>query len=307
MTRPSMSYDTRTYADRADLLLLQEFASKALSSRFPLDATWHPGDFSWQLMPNYDRPHRVRMWEKDGAVEAVAMFESADKLLIELLPSSDALLPEIMARAERASRRAGQAALKVRAYDGDGTRIAALEALGYRRSAPDGVCFRVDLSQPLRMRTPPSEFRLRDSVDIDPERRAAAHRDAWNDLKEIGLPDARSSFSTEVYLGLKTAPDYDPALDILVQADDGTLVANCICWRDDQCRIGSFEPVGTHSHYRRRGLARLAVHEGLRRLKECGMRYGRVSTAHFNVPAIATYAACGFTLHDRSNWWTKEL
>lgn len=49
------SFDIRTYSGRADLLQLQHYASTALASRFPLDATWHPGDFSWQLMPDYDR------------------------------------------------------------------------------------------------------------------------------------------------------------------------------------------------------------------------------------------------------------
>lgn len=300
-------HDTRTYAGRGDLVLVQDFASKALAARFPLDATWHPGDFSWQLMPHYDRRHRVRLWLMDGAVVAVAMFESAGNVLVELLPQSEALLPEIVGRAERAARRAGQARLNVRVYEGDAPRIAALETLGYARSAPEGVSFRIDLSRELRMPSPPPGFRVRDSTDVDPERRAQAHRDAWNDLSEIGLPDARSNFSTEVYLGLKTAPDYDATLDILVQADDGTLVANCICWSDAESRIGSFEPVGTHARHRRRGLARLAILEGLRRLEARGMRFGRVSTAHFNAPAIAAYRASGFALHDRSSWWSKTL
>ena len=302
-----MTDSTRTYAGRDDLLRVQAFASKALATRFPLDATWHPGDFAWQLMPHYDQPHRVRLWLKDDAVQAVAMFEGAGKLLLEVLPEGEALLAEIVSRAERAVRRAGQTSLNVRIYDGDRGRIAALESLGYRQSAPEGVSFRVDLSTALPLHAPPPGFRVRDCIGIDPEPRAAAHRDAWNDLSEIGLPNARSSFSSEIYLGLRTAPDYDPALDILVQADDGTLVANCICWRDDKSQIGSFEPVGTHARYRRQGLARLALHEGLQRLQARGMRFGRVSTAHFNAPAIATYLASGFELNDRSSWWNKAL
>src|SRR5580765_3268919 len=134
-----MPIETRTYSGRADLLLLQQFASAALASRFPLEATWHPGDFSWQLMPDYDRAHRVRIWLNEGAVQAVAMFEATGRLLLEILPESTALLPEIIARAERSTRNAGQSALFVRVYDGDKDRCAALAALGYAKSEDEGV------------------------------------------------------------------------------------------------------------------------------------------------------------------------
>jgi hypothetical protein len=49
------------------------------------------------------------------------------------------------------------------------------------------------------------------------------------------------------------------------------------------------------------------MHEALRRAKACGMRWARVSTAHFNAPAIAAYTRAGFELCDRAAWWTKEL
>jgi ribosomal protein S18 acetylase RimI-like enzyme len=296
---PGGPFDMRNYSGRADLLLLQHFASAALALRFPLDATWHPGDFSWQLMPDYDRGHRVRLWLNEGAVQAVAMFEAPGRLLLEILPACVALLPGIIAHAERSTLRAGQPALFVR--------IAALTRLGYAKVENEGAIFRVDLSQPLPARDLPPGFRIRDCVGIDPARRARAHRDAWNDLSEIGLPDARSSFTTEVYDGLRKAPDYDPALDILIEAANGELVANLICWSDDKSRIGSLEPVGTHARYRKRGLARAAILEGLRRLRKRGMKYGRVSTAHFNRPAIAAYASSGFTLVDRASWWSKTL
>ncbi len=302
MSQPAI--DTRTYCGREDLALLQDFASRALAQRFPLDAVWHLGDFAWQLKPDYDRPHRVRLWLTDGSVQAVALFEAADKLLVEILPESETLLAEILERAERSVRRAGQTALCVRAYDKDKHRAAALGALGYVRSGAEGLSFRIDLAQDLPASDP---FRARDTNGIDSARRAAAHRDAWNDLAEIGLPDARSTFSQDIYDGLRGAPGYDAALDILVESETGELVANCIAWSDSESRIGTFEPVGTHARYRRRGLARLAVLEGLRRLKQRGMRWGRVSTAHFNAPAIAVYGACGFELHDRCLWWKKRL
>jgi len=304
---PDSAITIRAYEGASDLAPLLAFASRACAARFPRYALWHPGDVVWELKPEYDRAHRVRLWWKDDQVIAAAMSPAADQLWCEILPEAEHLLPEIAARAERSAMRNGQTRLSTKAFDGDEVRTAALAQLGYRRDREEGVCFRIELAGPLPVSHVPEGFRIIDSVGIDPALRAKAHRDAWDDLSEIGLPDARSSFSTEIYAGLSKAPFYDPRLDILVAAPDGTLVANCICWADEKSGLATFEPVGTHARYRRRGLARLAIHEALRRVRARGMNWARVSTAHFNAPAISAYTRCGFSLCDRSAWWVKNL
>jgi ribosomal protein S18 acetylase RimI-like enzyme len=164
------------------------------------------------------------------------------------------------------------------------------------------VRFRIPLADPPTFPLP-AGLRFRDCVDVDPQARAQCHRDAWNHLEHIGLPEARSSFSTESYLRTRAAEGYDPSLDLLVETADGTLVANCIAWLDEASGVGTFEPVGVHVDFRGRGLARAIVGEGLRRLKARGVRWGRVGTAHFNAPAIAAYLAAGFAVSDRTSWW----
>jgi GNAT superfamily N-acetyltransferase len=196
--------------------------------------------------------------------------------------------------------------LSFRIYERDKRRVAAFERLGYVRGEPDHVWFRRDLSEPLPRFPAPEGFRVRDSIGVDPALRARAHRDAWNDLSQIGIKDARSGFTTEMYLGVRDAPVYDPALDILVEADSGEFVASTICWADPASGIGIFEPVGAHAKYRRRGLARFAMLEGLRRLKARGMAWAGVGTAHFNAPAIAAYSSF-FPPLDSARWWTKTL
>jgi ribosomal protein S18 acetylase RimI-like enzyme len=256
-------------------------------------------------MPEYDRPHRVRMWLSGGRVEAVTMFSSVNRLSLEILPDAEDLLPEIIGRAERSVLRAHQQTISVRAFEGDTRRVAALEALGYVAGEPEGVSFRIDLAKPLADFPVPKGFRVRDSVGIDPAARAKAHRDAWDDLSEIGLPNARSQFSEDRYRGLMTAPNYDPTLDMLVEAEDGTLVVNALCWADEGSGVGVFEPVGTHAQFRKRGLTKLAMREALRRIQKRGLKTGRVGTAHFNRPAISAYSGAGFELFDRDRWWIK--
>jgi hypothetical protein len=296
---------SRPYLGADDLAPLLSFGSRAFAERFPLNANWHPGDFVWELHARCDQPQPILMWGSTGGVTAVSGFTGPGQLLFEVLPDSERLVPEIVADAENAARAQGE--LSIRAFESDVRRVAALERLGYRRSAPEGVWFRLDLSAPLPSFDPPEGFSVRDSVGVDPAARAAAHRDAWNDLSRIGLPNARSAFTTESYLSLRAAPVYDPALDILVQGPDGLMVANCICWADAHSGIGVFEPVGTHAAFRGRRLARLAILEGCRRLLVRGHGWARVGTAHFNAPAISAYRACGFEPYDRTSWWTKAL
>ena len=154
---------------------------------------------------------------------------------------------------------------------------------------------------------PPAGFSTSDCAGIDPETRAAIHRDAWSELSRIGLPDIRSPFNAATYLSLVAAPLYDPALDIVVKTPDGALAANAVGWPDAASGVGVFEPVGVLPAFRGLGLARLAILEGCRRLGAHGHRWARIGTAHFNVPAISAYRSCGFELFDRTHWWTKAL
>jgi GNAT superfamily N-acetyltransferase len=305
---PNRPIDIRGYQGRQDLAPLLDFAGRSFAARFPLGAQWHPGDLVWQLKPDYDKPHGVRLWFSGDTVEAVVMFVAADQLWFETLPEADDLVPDIVARAERARlRNPGDAPkLSIRLFAKDAARIAVLEQLGYRDSAPEGVWFRRDLSEPLPQIVLPDGFTLRDCTGVDPERRALAHREAWSDLSDIGIPNARSTFSADDYRAIAAAPYHDPSLDIVMEGPDGTYAANAICWADPATGLAIFEPTGTHPAYRRHGLMRLVMLEAMRRLKDRGFKYAGVGTAHFNTPARSTYGSIA-TQYDETRWWTKAL
>jgi len=300
----------RPYAGFGDLSLLIRFAGKALSSRYPLDATWHPGDFIWKLKGAYDAEHALRLWTSAGKVTAVSWLVDDNALWMETIGQSENQVTAILASAEAevlSQNHTADPQLTVRALEKDAGRVALLEQSGYRRGTPDAVIFRKGLAESVAGPILPEGMKLLDCTHVDADARSRCHRDAWNDLAHIGIPDARSTFTTEVYLSLRSAPGYDPALDLVVETPSGDLVSNCICWVDEQSRVGNFEPVGTSSLYRDRGIARAATLEGLGRLRERGMTFARVTTAHFNLPAIATYLSCGFEIIDRTYWWTKRL
>lgn len=49
------------------------------------------------------------------------------------------------------------------------------------------------------------------------------------------------------------------------------VASSSTAWLDRANRVGTLEPVGTLPEYRRRGLARAAIYEGLRRLAREGV------------------------------------
>jgi hypothetical protein len=300
------AFEIRPYTDRTDLPALLAFASRLTAARFPFASGWHPGNFAWDMMARYDARQDNLMWIVDGEIVAVVAFDGLDAW-VEVLPRHEALVVEVLQAAEANARLRGNDEIRVRAQTKDTARIAAFEAQGLEPARPEGVVFLRDLSAPLELESPPKGFRVTDCVGVAPEMRAQAHRDAWNHLGHIGLPEARSSVTGEAYASLTASPAYDPTLDIVVVAPDGSIVANCICWSDTQSGVGIFEPVGTSLAWRGRRLARSAIHEGLRRLRARGMQWGHVGTAHFNTSAIAAYRASGFALVDSSAWWSKKL
>ena len=300
----------RPYLGIEDLSRFLEFASRSTKERGPLRAQWHPGDVVWQLNGMADRPQRIRFWSGPDGVDVVTYVATEEELWIEAMPAGQKRVAEAVEAAEarwrsRPPERRSRT-FSVIVSDQDGARVQTLEALGYRKGSPSGVGFSMDLELPLPAAEGLPGFSVRDSVDVDPVLRAAAHRAAWSHLEHLNI-HGESQFTTERYLSLAEMPVYDPTLDLLVVGPDGSFVANCIAWADAGSGVGVFEPVGTAIEYRGRRLVRLMMSEAVRRLRAKGMREARVGTAHFNAPAIAAYLAAGFTLVARSYRWTKDL
>jgi mycothiol synthase len=310
---PAAPLASQRYRGLADLPAILGFASASTAQRSPLHSSWHPGDIIWALQTRAHLPQPCRFWTGPAGVEALAWFESEGEVWIETLPASEHLVPAVVGWVEDAWRRRlaseGKPAdtpLQIRAQAADTRRIAALEALGYNRAGPAGVSFRLRLDGQLPPPEAPPGYVVRDTVDVDPALRAAAHRAAWNHLDHLGIA-ASSQFSTEAYLSLTTLPVYDATLDMLAEAPDGALAASCICWADDASGIAVFEPVGVALAHRGRRLASAIMREALHRLKARGHLEARVGTAHFNHAAITAYRAAGFELADSSFWWAKTL
>ena len=73
-------------------------------------------------------------------------------------------------------------------------------------------------------------------------------------------------------------------------------VARATSWFDEVNLVGLFEPVETDEGFRRQGLARAVMTEGLHRMRAAGMRTARVEHDITNEAAAALYESLGFTI-----------
>lgn len=259
------------------------------------------GEVDWWrcIDPSENGISRARLWF-DG--ERIVGFAYPAYGRVDLLthPHYDDLIDPMLAWAEgNCLRESGAGAtLGAWCFTGDSRRMTALEARGYRRSNTF-FYYRIRTIQlPLPAAPLPDGYTIR-HVDAahDLPARVAVHHDAF---MPSGLTVAR-------YRRAVQAMSYRDDLDLVVVAPDGTFAAFCNIWHDEHNRVGTFEPVGTHSAHRRRGLARAVMTEGLWRLSVLGAQTALVNTFHEDEPAVRLYESLGFREIERFYEWTKQV
>ena len=275
--------------------------------------------FTWDVSRwNYARyfvvPYRggsegIRAWEERiglwvsarGDVAGVVNGEvpTPGTVYLQLDPDNDGMLDDMISFAEErhAAIREGRRRLSIAIHDPFHDRYGPrLAARGYQPSTaePDWMSER-PIDGPVRAELPPG-FSIRSMADDnDVEARRAVLGLAFNHA------DPAEWATAETYRELQRAPDYRADLDLYVAAPDGALAACCIAWHDGVNRVGTFEPVGTHPAYRRMGLGRAVIMEGINRLAALGATKAWVGSGQ------PFYAAIGFAKKYKEIVWQKEL
>lgn len=130
-------------------------------------------------------------------------------------------------------------------------------------------------------------YRFTTMADVDDlELRAEAHRVAWDGSTRTA-DDVRSTMDQWPYRA---------DLDIIVLTDAGQPVGSATIWFDGSYDYGEFEPVGTASNHRGRGLGVAMLRFGLARLRAAGAAHAVVGARgddDYPVPRHL-YASVGF-------------
>jgi mycothiol synthase len=296
---------SRLYEGEYDLRQMQVLLMEARSRT----NDWHyahVGELMWEFFLvtcHLDPQEHIRLWHDQGKLVAYAVLGDDPTFDCQVLPEVEwsGIEEEAMAWAET---RIGE--LRERdperwsggivsgARQDDPERIAFLERHGFRYS---GQFAEVNMlratAEPIPESMVPPGYQVRGLDEAgDASNRAGAERDVW-------LPWTDGNVTDDDYARLMRMPGYDRELDVAAFAPDGIIGAYVTCWIDPVNRIGDFGPVGARPAYRRQGLTRAVLLEGLRRLKARGMDRVCVSTGISNTPARRLYESVGFQAVNR--------
>lgn len=242
-------------------------------------APWHVGDIAWGLRQHEGRENewKMRLWVEDGRVVAWSWLkQDGRELEHDVHPEYRYLLDEVLDEPE---------ARVAFAFEDDADGREALVRQGFTKPEEPMHYLARDLGAPPDLPALPGGFRYRTVGRDDLAERVAIHREVW----------APSRVTESSFAQVRAAWPYRESLDCVVEAPDGRFAAYCLCWPDDENRVGEFEPVGVRSDFRRRGLGAAVCTFALQRLHEEGGRQAIVYCA--TEQACALYESIGFRIH----------
>ncbi len=106
------------------------------------------------------------------------------------------------------------------------------------------------------------------------------------------------------------SPDYDPTLDLVAVAADGSLAATCFCAiykeanRLSGRNEGATDPVATHPAHQGRGLARALLCTGMAALAARGVERAVLGTSSDNLAMQAAARAAGYRVESERVWFS---
>jgi ribosomal protein S18 acetylase RimI-like enzyme len=300
---PGRSWTSRLYETESDLQqmynLLMEARARTGDWRYS-----HVGElaFSFFMVACHLNPRdHIRLWhDAQGKLIGYAILGEDPSFDCQVLPEYEwsGIEAEALAWAETrltelrqrdAQRWGGN--LVTGARQDAARRLAFLEQRGFRYCGDFAeVNMLRALDEPIPEPVLPAGCRVRTMTEADEiAQRAAAQREVW-------LPWTVGNVSDDDYSRLMRLPGYLRDLDVVTVTPEGVIAAYVNGWIDPVNRIGDLGPVGALPAYRRQGLTRAALLEGLRRMQARGMERVCISTGVSNTPALRLYESIGFKI-----------
>lgn len=303
---------SRLYANRHDLEEMQGLLMEARS----LTNDWrysHIGElaFNYFMVACHLDPHEhIRLWHVNEKLVAYAILSEDPAFDWQVLPGYEwsGIEMEALVWAEALTEKLRRqdeekwgGCLVSGSRQDNANRIAFLEQQGFQYCG--------DFAEVNMMRSldePIAELPLSDGYQVrevsgtgDIPNRASIHRAVWQ-------PWTVGNVSAEDYARFMQLPGYCRELDIVSVTPEGVIAAYVNGWLDPINKIGDFGPVGALPAYRRQGLTRAVLLEGLRRMKAYGMDRVCISTGVSNIPAKQLYESVGFQIVNRYLDYIKQ-
>ena len=246
--------------------------------------------------------NNIRIWEADGEIVAIAHYESRlGEAFFEFDANHRHLRKEMLDYAEAnltgTSRKDERKYLNAFVNDNDSEFQALVQARGYQKD-PDGTrpLYRFDIPSQFPIIELPDGFRLTSLAEEC--NWAKVNRVIWHGFNHEGEPPSTAE-ELESRRKMFDTPKARRDLKIAVIAPNGDFVAFCGTFYEPTHHFAYVEPVATDPDYRRMGLGKAAVMEGIRRCGELGATVAYVGSDQ------DFYKALGFKKVFNSECWVR--
>ena len=295
-----MPYHPRALIPNRDLETVQAVIR---SARAPDHLHDYPSpEDLYEIVGVPDNLRTFRVWEDAQAqMVAYAFVSTYNNFYFDIIPGVEAapLLRELVSWGETCleKRRAqtGQPhTLDASCLEDDVRRLELLETNGFERGDLRTLKFERALEIPVRHNPFPKGFSLRHtSGEEEAEAIVTLHRAAFG----------TDYLTLDERLAIMRAPNYDPALDLLAVAEDGTLAGYLTCSLEGT--TGFTDPLAVHPKFQQRGLAKALLSAGLAALAERGAKRASLGTSSQNRAMIRVAEDMGFGITKVKLWLSK--
>lgn len=301
-----MSIKFRNYKDpddyrRVDHFFLQHYQPENADGNW-IEPMWEYMHF--HPLMNHHLLERVGIWEDDGEIVAVAHYEwHSGEAFFQFHPAYRHLRNKVLEYAEAnltgISKKDGRKYLCAYVNDNDAEFISLVKERGYARDEEETrPMYKFEIPNPFPETKLPDGFSLKSLADNHDW--AKVHRVLWRGFDHEGEPPAGET-ELESRRKMFDTPKARRDLKIAVEAPNGNFVSFCGMFYEPTHQYAYVEPVATDPDYRRMGLAKAAVLEGIRR---CGALGATVAYVGNDLPI---YQAIGFEKVYNSECWMKYL
>lgn len=263
---------------------------------------------AWEYMHNHpylDQAslEKIGVWEDDGIIVAVTTYESRlGEAFFQFHPAYRHLRREMLDHAETSlheTSKDGRKFLRAFVNDVDDEFVALVKARGYTKDDEESrtMCQFV-IPNPFPEIQLPGDFHLTSLAEECDW--AKVHRVMWrgfNHGDDVPMNDEELESRRKLF----DTPTARRVLKIAVKAPNGDFVAFCGMFYEPANRFAYVEPVATDPDYRRMGLGKAAVLEGIRRCSELGATVAYVGND------LPIYRAIGFKKVYISECWLKRF
>ena len=240
----------------------------------------HNRDGNW-LQPGWDYMHshpvldeesleRIGIWEDDGEIVTVAHYESRlGEAFFEFHPRYTHLKAEMLAYAEEhfvGTSDDGQPYLNVYINDFDTELEMLAQERGYQLAdAYLRPLAEMSIPEPLPAIELPEGYLLQSLAEENDLHKI--NRVLWRGFNHPG-----ESLEEDIpgRVKMQSHPHFRKDLTIVIKAPNGDFATFCGLWYVPENCFGVVEPLATDPDYRRLGLAKAALLEGIRRCRELG-------------------------------------